>query len=317
MTKPESAETDVPDTSSEHRGSASTNLTGRAVVAAWVVSIAVHGLLFLGMLVLVFPFGGREDSPTDFTATHAEIVGSLDGMSLMPTPVPDRQRVTMPDSKVARFTPKVFTPLSEMTMTKKPELSIIGIGAGGGDFARHGLMVGGMPGPEFFGVGGSARGARKIVYVVDMSGSMIDTFEYVRGELKRSISALRRSQKFHVIFFNATQPLENTPKRLVSAIDAQKEQFFEFLKDVVPRGGTQPGPALRRALALEPDLIYLLTDGDRFSQDLPRKLDAWNRDHHTRIYTIGYLNELGRAMLEQIAREHQGEFKFVSEYDLP
>jgi hypothetical protein len=172
-------------------------------------------------------------------------------------------------------------------------------------------------GAEFFGLGGSARGTRRVVYVVDRSGSMIDSFTFVQAELKRSVSALRRSQKFHVIFFNAGPPLENPPGRLVSAFKAHKQQLFEFTDSVIPRGDTKPERALERALSMEPDLVYLLSDGIDFRPSLLEALDTWNKNRRTRIFTIAYLDQTGSEMLERIAREHNGEFKFVSEDDLP
>jgi hypothetical protein len=303
-------------TESGHEDSASPNLTGRAVVTAWIVSVAFHAVLFLGMLSLVFPFASSEED-AEPVVVHAEIIDSLD-----PTPftgvIPERIPETRPEQVPERIAPREFTDLSKLTMTKKPELAVIGIGAGGGgDFSKYGLSVGSAPGPEFFGLGQSARGARKIVYVVDRSGSMIDTFVYVQRELRRSIGALRRSQKFHVIFFSTGKLVENPPGRLVSAIEAQKEKFFEFLDGVTPKGGTKPAAALRRALALEPDLVYLLSDGIDFESSLLTNLDAWNRGRRVRIYTIAYLDQTGSELLELIAREHHGEFKFVSEDDLP
>ncbi len=145
----------------------------------------------------------------------------------------------------------------------------------------------------------------------------MDSFAFVRDELKRSISALRRSQKFHVIFFNSGPPMENPPQRLVSAIAAQKQQFFDFLETVFPRGDTKPERALQRALSLEPDLVYLLSDGIDFQRSLMERLNEWNRKRRTRIYTIAYLDQSGSETLEYIAREHNGEFKFVTENDLP
>ncbi|MGB2984611.1 MAG: hypothetical protein WBE26_01900 [Phycisphaerae bacterium] len=307
----------TPQAASGHEGSASLTLSGRAILAAWVISIAVHALLFFGMLTLVFPFTGGDEEP-DPPVVHVEIIGPVEAASFVPSRSPDLSSPpTVPDPHEIRIPPKEFTPLSELTSPKKPDLTIIGIGTGGGDFSRYGLAVSPGPGPEFFGLGGSARGARRIIYVVDRSGSMIDTFIYVQEELKRSISALRRSQKFHVIFFNAGPPLENPPKRLVSAIDAHKERFFEFLDDTIARGGTKPEGAMRRALAMEPDLVYLLSDGIDFHPSLLHKLDEWNRDRRVRIYTIAYLDPTGSKLLEQIAREHNGEFRFVSEDDLP
>ena len=301
-----------------HRyGSASVNLSGRAVLSAWIISVAIHALFFGVMVALVFPFAADGIQP-DRPAARTEIVGPMDETTFVRSPLLEPERPSeLSRQQVRRFRPKQFTPLSELSTLKKPKLSIIGIGAGGGDFADFGLTVGDGSGPEFFGLGSSARGARAIVYVVDRSGSMIDTFAYVQQELKRSISALRRSQKFHVIFFNANRPLENPPKRLVSAILARKEAFFEFLDQVFPRGGTEPQAALRLALALKPDLIYLLSDGVDFQSGLLGKLDEWNEGRRVRIYTIAYLDRTGSELLERIAREHNGEFKFVSEHDLP
>ena len=182
--------------------------------------------------------------------------------------------------------------------------------------SRYGLTAGGGDAPEFFGLGSSARGARRIVYVVDRSGSMLTTFADVRVELKRSVSALRRSQKFHVIFFNAGQPLQMPPGRPVSAITARKQDLFNYLKNVEPQGSTKPAPAMWAAFRAEPDVIYFLTDGD-FDRSLLSKLDRWNRDRQVKIFTIAYFDQTGAALLEEIAREHRGEFRFVTEHDLP
>lgn len=305
-----------PQAGPGHEGSAPLILSGRGILASWLISIVAHAVLFLGMVALVLPFNA-EKKP-DRPAARVEVVGPVEATSFLPSRDFDlSQSASVNDVADVRIPPKPFAPPSDLMVSKKPELTVIGIGAGGGDFTKYGLSVGGGPGPEFFGLGGSARGAREIVYVVDRSGSMIDTFVYVQAELKRSISALRRSQKFHVIFFNAGPPLEYPPKRPVAAIEAHKTEFFKFLETVAPGGGTKPEGAMNRALALEPDLVYLLSDGVGFQQSLHRRLDEWNADRKARIYTIAYLDRAGSQMLEQIAREHDGEFRFVSEEDLP
>jgi hypothetical protein len=297
-----------------HAGSASMNLTGRALLAAWLISVALHGLGLAGMFLLVFPFTERQE--VDLPLAHVDVIGQVDPAPHIP---PQRLELSthpaQPDPLV-RFVPEQSDRLSELSMKKKPELSIIGIGAGGGDFSSYGLTAGTGAGPEFFGLGSSARGARRIVYVVDRSGSMLDTFIHVQQELKRSINELRRSQKFHVIFFNTGEPLENPPKRLVSAIRAQKDRFFAFLNNVFPEGSTHPERAMRRALAVDPDLIYFLTDGE-FHPGLLGELDKWNADRRVRIYTIAFFDRAGAELLERIAREHGGEFRFVSENDVP
>ena len=62
--------------------------------------------------------------------------------------------------------------------------------------------------------------------------------------------------------------------------------------------------------------VYFLTDGE-FEPVLIDRLDAWNRDRDVLIYTIAYFDESGAGLLERIAREHGGKFRFVSESDLP
>ncbi len=67
---------------------------------------------------------------------------------------------------------------------------------------------------NFFGTVGIAH---HVVFVIDRSGSMIDTFDYVRQEMIASISRLSAQQNFHIILFAAGPPIENGPRRLVPA----------------------------------------------------------------------------------------------------
>jgi hypothetical protein len=266
------------------------------------------------MLVLVFPYTPSVEVPE--TITRAELVGDpdalTDGDSLLTdlpsnNPVQQEQRV--------HIQPRQQDATSGLKSLDRKKLAIIGIGTGGNDAAQYGLGVGGG-GPEFFGLGAVARGARRIVYVVDRSGSMLGTFDIVRRELKASVGKLRRSQKFHVIFFNSRPPRENPPGRLVSAINEHKQQTYRFVDSITPDGSTDPGPAMRRAFASEPDLIYFLTDG-LFDEKLLGQLEEWNKDRRTRIFTIAFFGAGGADLLEHIAREHNGEFRFVTEDDLP
>jgi hypothetical protein len=65
----------------------------------------------------------------------------------------------------------------------------------------------------------------------------------------------------------------------------------------------------QRALDLQPDVIYLLTDGD-FAEDVAGIL----RSQNTRgvpIHTICIGNIAGERQLREIARQHNGSYKFV------
>ncbi len=291
-------------------------LTGGAVVASWLISVFYHAVLFIAMALVPW-LSGFVNSKADY-APFTAIVGEVDQptVTLESSNAPDTTSRT-DSSKSLKFEPTDFKPLSRATPVKRESLDIIGVGTpslGKGGFSLPGFTKG----PEFFGLGSSARGARKIVYVVDRSGSMILTLKGVISELRESIGGLRRSQKFHVIFYNSGSPLENPPQRLVSAIQAHKRNAYEFFSKIQPSGGTDPRPALRRAFAVKPDLIYFLSDGDfqEHNAGVLKLLKRLNGDKHVRIYTLAYVSQAGAAILERIAREHNGEFRFVSENEI-
>ncbi|MCZ6654232.1 MAG: VWA domain-containing protein, partial [Planctomycetota bacterium] len=180
----------------------------------------------------------------------------------------------------------------------------------------YGLSTAGLgEGPSFFGLGRGALHARKICYVVDRSGSMVDELDYVKEEVMRSINRLHRVQQFHVIFFSGGPPIEAPPKKFVHAIKNYKKQAFEFLSTIEAGGSTEPSKAMSRAIRLGADLIYFLTDGE-FAPTLVEQLKKWNKDQKVRIYTIAFLRRNGEDLLRQIARQNGGEFRFVSEDDL-
>lgn len=189
---------------------------------------------------------------------------------------------------------------------------------------------------EFIGLKGRAG---KIIYVIDRSGSMLNSFEYLRRELKQSIEQLSPQQSFHVIFFDGFTPdqvnaarrrgglaidedffkvgsiIETLPRRLVPAIRVFKLKALGYLDQVFPEGQTDPVPAMRRAFELEPDLIYFLTDGE-FDPVLLDYLDKWNRDRKVRVFTLAFVFQGNSQLLKQIARAHGGQYRLVDEFDL-
>jgi Mg-chelatase subunit ChlD len=113
----------------------------------------------------------------------------------------------------------------------------------------------------FFGV--RARG-QFFVYVVDCSGSMLDDDRLTRAtiELRRSVFALQEPQKFEVIFYNNESiPMPGGPKPRTADPQA-KSQLLLWLRLIEPDGGTDPRPAMKQALMLKPDAVFLLSDGE-------------------------------------------------------
>lgn len=164
----------------------------------------------------------------------------------------------------------------------------------------------------FFGI---TSHMRRVVYVVDRSGSMTDSIDYAKFELKKSIGALDRSAQFHVIFYSSGPPLEMPQGRLVSATRAEKLAAFEFIDKVIAQGETDPSKALDRAFGVEPDVIYLMTDGE-FDVAIIDRVARLNKEKKVTVHTIGFLYRIGEKVLKQIAEENNGNYKFVSEADL-
>jgi len=217
--------------------------------------------------------------------------------------------VPRPSSLVRHMT----NPFPDVASNKMNVLEVIGVGGGGKDYGGlEGLGTGSGLGSGFFGAGGEAG---KIVYVVDRSGSMTDSIDYVKFELKRSIGELGEKKEFHVIFFSSGPPVEMPMRRLVNATDRNKQLAFEFIDGVIPQGETDPAKALERAFEVKPELIYLLTDGE-FDKAIVGLVKKQNAGGQVTVHTIGFLYSMGEQVLKQIAEENGGNYKFVSEKDL-
>jgi hypothetical protein len=210
----------------------------------------------------------------------------------------------------------------------------IGLGGGSGDacgpLAPFGLGRGGhgdLPKADIFNPNPlTGFPARHICYVIDRSGSMVDSFDHVRREMVISISRLTdKQQDFHVILFCSGPPIENPPRRLVQATVWHKEEAVRFLEPVRAEQQTDPVPALNRAFDVlaqvrsdpnRPDkLIFLLTDG--VFPDNAKVLDVIrgrNAGKDVAICTYLYGNRPPEAVdvLTRIAKENRGTFKYIS-----
>jgi hypothetical protein len=155
----------------------------------------------------------------------------------------------------------------------------------------------------------------KVVYIVDRSGSMTDCMDFVKYGMKRSIGLMDEDAEFHIIFYTSGQPVEMPTRKLVRATDTHRQRAAEFIDRVIAQGESDPSAALQRAFALQPDIIFLLTDGefDRKVVSLIRRLNA---DDKVTVHTMGFIYTNADAMLMQIARENGGTYTFVSEKSL-
>ena len=112
--------------------------------------------------------------------------------------------------------------------------------------------------------GARATNARSIVYVIDASGSMITWLTMVLKALDQSLERLDSSQRYSVIFFQGDRAVMVPPDRLQPARRRTIRNTMNWTRqgaNLMPGGGSNPMPALQAALELQPDVIFLLSEG--------------------------------------------------------
>ena len=287
----------------------------------WIISAFFHaGVLVILAFITIVMF--KTTAPAEITVPDAEFSDQA-GRRINPgrTDPQLRARSLQPVNQRAWSQRDTVVPLND-TGDTEDRISLYGIsgGAAGGRAADFGLLPGGAGRPtRFFDVRADAY---HIVYVVDRSGSMLDTFDEVRREMLRSISRLHSSQTFHVVFFASGTPRENPPRRLVHATENHKREALKYLKTIQPEGQTDPIPALKRAFQVMKNtpnekrgkLIYLLTDAEfPDNEQVLRSVRSMNASKSVHINTIlhHHRSESAMRVLRRIAEENGGRFKFV------
>jgi hypothetical protein len=269
--------------------------------ASVFVSVIVHANV---LLILAMTFHALKD-------TEPPVV-------LDTTFVPGEERddvlaTEVPNDVVVAQVEKVFEDAGPMTAEEmvraEPKLDVPGFKGVGGGFGLGGLGSGG--GVGFFGT--TARG-RSFVFVVDCSGSMQGTrFERAISELRKSVGQLDPDQKFQIVFFN-DQPVplfhSKYSNQLIPATRTAMTEVFRWIDSRQAHGGTVPDEALKRALALKPDVVFFLTDADRVPRQV-RTLIADHNQHGSTVHTIAFGHKGGETLMQGIAADHHGRYRFV------
>ena len=148
------------------------------------------------------------------------------------------------------------------------------------------------------------------VFVVDMSGSMEGSrFRRAKNELRRSIQALSPTQRFFIIFFSDDawpMPAEG----MIEASEKNLAATRRWLKYAACQGGTNPLPALIDAIHLEPDAIFLLSDG-KFDPETAAQVDLSQPSPPVPIHTVGFASREGEPMLKAISQISGGKYRYV------
>lgn len=298
-------------------------------VLPWVLSIVIHlciavAAVFVTWTVANFP---RKDESVlivaDFNALRYEPVAALQEADPLP--------VAQPVVDLAPPTPSADSLLEQLRPSQTDPMALLHVG--GSSSAASALASFAPPADPHAAsfAGTSATNARKIVYVIDATGSMIAHLQIVIDELARSLANLSMQQSFAVIFFQGNAAIEFKPGRYLTPALQDRQQTLEWTKTIVPGGLTNPRPAIERALNLKPDVIFLLSHGltghgefEIDQRELLQWLDGRNPiDRATgrraiQINCIQFLDPDPLDTMRLIAQQHGGPngYKFLSRREL-
>jgi hypothetical protein len=270
-------------------------------------SLACHLLLaLLGYALLGSKVHMSSDSPLAdalLTVPGSKLTLSLDD----PPHTSRRKPVDYPMSgREAGFSARVDDlPATGTTLDPTPQQA-----SGAEGVTQRGSGLGPETGTDFFGV--AARG-HTVVYCIDRSISMglNGGLGAAKRELLSSLAALPDASRVQVLFYSGSvQALKiHGRTELVSLSSEVRSELTRQVEAIRPEGGTNHLPALRQALALKPDVLFLVTDGDDLTQ---RDVDNLTRlnSGRTVIHALEWNGgDRPDAALRLLARYNRGAYK--------
>ncbi len=311
------------------------------------LSLLVHALLLILLSLITWAVGtGTYGIPGDFTAqlVHADRSGPQGGFNFAGDADVDRPDSSDASERIRDLASLLAeegsvqmsavdlgnaglrdVPVESLQRGDVVGTQLFGGGQGGdsGSGLGEGSAAGGGPVGSLWGVGAGQR-ADSVVYVMDRSGSMMDSIAMLKTELKKSIGELSEDQRFNVLWFAERKPEMWAPTPRKATIE-NKRDAFEAIDNVSPEGRTNPIPAIQQGLSFKPapDVMFLLSDGDFDQQndEVLKAIRAKNRSKQTIINTILFLEDYREAsgqeiVLERIARENRGTYKHVTIDDI-
>ncbi len=313
-------------------------------VPSWLLSLCLHAALLLLFASTLLTGGGAplgdpdgeyrsvglveraavSDSTSETPAENTDAEAT--DAQANPAPRPENG---LTDAPTLDEKPPVELPASEI---QRPVLGAGAAPAGQApQDARAPLRANGIQGPaaaaaagiglgtaDFFGVRDKAT---RVVYVVDCSGSMTNynAIRVAKSELMASLQGLERTQQFQILFYNQNvrdMRLNGDGKsQLHFATDINRTLARQFIDSITADLGTDHMPALKQALRLTPEVIFLLTDADE-PQLTSRDMNEIKRINQgrTRIHCIefGKGAELVKVdnFLKRLARENGGSYRY-------
>jgi len=304
--------------SSSHNTNSTQDISGPI---AWSLSIGAHiGIGLVAFFITWSVIRDEEDPPRAVTAAwheqaiveQAEILVEIPALSQV---VEKESEQHEPEKIVTRQKPE----------QARDGLAVLHEIATTGNVPKKATRE---PETEVKFMGLDAVAARRIVYVVDASGSMMLHLSTVLEELERSLRKLHPKQMFGVVFFQNKKSIAVPPKgKLVYANASNIEKAMRWIGTsgkVIPTGGSNPIVAIKTAMRLKPEVMYLLSENitGAGSYEVPEEelleeidglnpIDTRNGLRKVQINCIQYLSEDVNGTMEKIAKIHGGDDGYV------
>ena len=313
--KPPPAKTGPLSTDGDGLESIQVRRTGQSL--AFLASVVVHVALLLTLALWVreagLPTAGIELIADRGEASSGELE-ELSTFELTPQAEPEQAAQAPPVAEQVNLDfelTQLFGPPAEGNGLNPALLTL------SGKTVSSTLSQGSGRGATFFG---SYAEGNRFIFVLDSSRSMQgDRWTYACNELIDSLNKLNPDQEFYIICFDLkTSFLFNkAPPKAEYHLptDAKIAQVRRWLRGRTLGRATMPAEALRAALELAPDAIFLLSDGELQDNSVAmlRRLNTKHSSASTQIpiHAIHLFSEFGRESLEIIAFENGGSFTHV------
>jgi hypothetical protein len=181
---------------------------------------------------------------------------------------------------------------------------------------RYGPASDGKASVRLFGVQGTGT---KFVYVFDRSSSMQGApLAAAKLQLVQSINSLDSIHQFQIIFFNhqmRTFDASGGGHRIAFATERSKQLAAKFIGGITADGGTDRMTALRAAVAMQPDVIFFLTDADDpMPESDVAEVVQLNRRANAAICTIQFgegPQPSSDNFLVELAKQSGGQYGYV------
>jgi LmbE family N-acetylglucosaminyl deacetylase len=151
---------------------------------------------------------------------------------------------------------------------------------------------------------------RRVAFVCDRSGSMAEPdgkpLAAAKAGLMASLEALGASQQFHLFFYSDRVTVYTPPGgpgRPMFADDDTLRGVRRFVGGMAASGGTRHAEALAAALAVAPDEIFFLSDGEARDDLEPHEFERLTAQlGRTRLYLVQFSGGDGATPSPRLAK---------------